>query len=126
MSDANDQHLIGFTIGGKYAIRRVIGVGGVGAVYEGVHTEIGKRVAIKVISGALAHSGEVAARFRREARAASAVIAQTTTTHARYVAANRNGETATSPIPSMARNSSAGPATMKPSSLTARPAPSLK
>ncbi len=73
MSDANDQHLIGFTIGGKYAIRRVIGVGGFGAVYEGVHTEIGKRVAIKVISGALAHSGEVAARFRREARAASAV-----------------------------------------------------
>lgn len=73
MSDANDQRLIGFTIAGKYAIRRIIGVGGFGAVYEGVHTEIGKRVAIKVISGALAQSAEVAARFRREARAASAV-----------------------------------------------------
>ncbi len=73
MSEPHDQRLIGFTIAGKYAIRRVIGVGGFGAVYEGVHTEIGKRVAIKVIAGALAQSGEVAARFRREARAASAV-----------------------------------------------------
>ncbi len=73
MPDAHDQRLIGFTIAGKYAIRRVIGVGGFGAVYEGFHTEIGKRVAIKVISGALSQSGEVAARFRREARAASAV-----------------------------------------------------
>lgn len=73
MSELNDQRLIGFTIAGKYAIRRVIGVGGFGAVYEGVHTEIGKRVAIKVIAGALAQSPEVAGRFRREARAASAV-----------------------------------------------------
>jgi serine/threonine protein kinase len=73
MSEAHDQRLIGFTIAGKYAIRRVIGVGGFGAVYEGVHTEIGKRVAIKVIAGALAESPEVAGRFRREARAASAV-----------------------------------------------------
>jgi serine/threonine-protein kinase len=73
MSEPHDQRLIGFTVAGKYAIRRVIGVGGFGAVYEGVHTEIGKRVAIKVIAGALAQSTEVAARFRREARAASAV-----------------------------------------------------
>jgi hypothetical protein len=33
MSEPHDQRLIGFTIAGKYAIRRVIGVGGFGAVY---------------------------------------------------------------------------------------------
>ena len=44
-----------------------------GAVYEGEHVEIGKRVAIKVIEHQHARSTELAARFRREARAASAV-----------------------------------------------------
>jgi serine/threonine-protein kinase len=44
-----------------------------GTVYEGEHLEIGKRVAIKVIEPSRALSPELAARFRREARAASRV-----------------------------------------------------
>ena len=60
-------------IAGKYRIKRRIGAGGMGAVYEGEHVEIGKRVAIKVIEHQHAQSTELAARFRREARAASAV-----------------------------------------------------
>jgi serine/threonine protein kinase len=46
-----------------------------GAVYEGVHTALGKRLAIKMIhpSFAFADTSEVVARFRREARAASAI-----------------------------------------------------
>ena len=65
--------MIGTTIAGKYLIKRRIGSGGMGAVYEGEHVEIGKRVAIKVIEHEHARSAELAARFRREARAASAV-----------------------------------------------------
>ena len=63
----------GALIAGKYRIKRRIGAGGMGAVYEGEHVEIGKRVAIKVIEHQHAQSTELAARFRREARAASAV-----------------------------------------------------
>ncbi|MDB4994983.1 MAG: serine/threonine protein kinase with repeat [Myxococcaceae bacterium] len=69
MSDS----LIGTMIAGKYRIHRLLGTGGMGAVYAGEHLEIGKRVAIKVINESHANSPEVAARFRREARAASAV-----------------------------------------------------
>jgi serine/threonine-protein kinase len=60
-------------IAGKYRIKRRIGAGGMGAVYEGEHVEIGKRVAIKVIEHQHAQSEELASRFKREARAASAV-----------------------------------------------------
>jgi serine/threonine-protein kinase len=63
----------GTLIAGKYRVKRRIGAGGMGAVYEGEHVEIGKRVAIKVIESEHARSAELAARFRREARAASAV-----------------------------------------------------
>ncbi|HEX7603885.1 MAG TPA: serine/threonine-protein kinase, partial [Polyangiaceae bacterium] len=64
---------IGTTLAGKYLIKRLVGRGGMGAVFEGTHTEIGKRVAIKIIEPQHAGSEEVASRFRREARAASAV-----------------------------------------------------
>ncbi len=63
----------GVLVAGKYRIKRRIGAGGMGAVYEAEHVEIGKRVAIKVIEHEHARSAELAARFRREARAASAV-----------------------------------------------------
>jgi serine/threonine protein kinase len=63
----------GTLVAGKYRVKRRIGAGGMGAVYEGEHVEIGKRVAIKVIEHEHARSSELAARFKREARAASAV-----------------------------------------------------
>jgi len=69
----NERSLEGTLIAGKYRVKRRIGSGGMGAVYEGEHVEIGKRVAIKVIEHEHARSTELAARFRREARAASAV-----------------------------------------------------
>src|SRR5207248_3317959 len=52
---------------GKYEIRRLLGAGGMGAVYEAVHTEIGKRVAIKVVAPG------ARARFLREAQLASRI-----------------------------------------------------
>jgi serine/threonine protein kinase len=63
----------GAVIANKYEIRRAIGVGSMGAVYEGMHLELGKRVAIKLLRAESCGSAEAVARFRREARAASAI-----------------------------------------------------
>lgn len=71
MSDP--QALVGQSLSAKYQVRRLVGRGGMGAVYEGQNIEIGKRVAIKTIDQFHAMSGELATRLRREARAAAAV-----------------------------------------------------
>ncbi len=57
---------------GKYEIVRLLGVGGMGRVYEGLNKTIGKRVALKFIERDEA-STDAVARFQREAQAASAV-----------------------------------------------------
>jgi eukaryotic-like serine/threonine-protein kinase len=44
-----------------------------GSVYEALHADLGKRLAIKVVRSELANSPEVLVRFRREARAACAI-----------------------------------------------------
>jgi serine/threonine protein kinase len=63
---------IGSVLDERYRIDRCIGEGGMGRVYEAEHVQIGKRVAVKILHPI--HSGDVdaVARFRREARAASA------------------------------------------------------
>ena len=58
---------------GKYQVVRLIGEGGMGAVYEGVHLAIGKKVAIKVLSSTLADDLDARARFLREAQLTSRV-----------------------------------------------------
>ena len=54
---------------GNYRIVRLLGTGGMGAVYEAVHTAIDRRVALKVIHEHLAHKTDTIARFFNEARA---------------------------------------------------------
>ena len=58
---------------GKYQVVRLIGEGGMGAVYEAVHLAIGKKVALKVMSPALAENLDARARFLREAQLTSRV-----------------------------------------------------
>jgi serine/threonine-protein kinase len=58
---------------GKYEIVRLLGAGGMGAVYEAAHTEIGKRVAIKVLSPTIVALPGARARFLREAQLTSRV-----------------------------------------------------
>jgi len=61
--------LVGVAVGGKYEIRRVLGIGGMGVVCEAMHLDLGKKVAIKLIDKTMKESELIVARFRREARA---------------------------------------------------------
>jgi serine/threonine protein kinase len=58
---------------GKYQLVRLIGEGGMGAVYEAVHLAIGKKVALKIMSRDLAANSDARARFLREAQLTSRV-----------------------------------------------------
>jgi serine/threonine protein kinase len=56
-----------------YTIVRLLGTGGMGQVYEGVHDQIKRRVAIKILHKKFAHNRQIAARFLNEAKATSMV-----------------------------------------------------
>jgi serine/threonine protein kinase len=58
---------------GEYEIETVIGRGAMGTVYRAVHPLIGKRVAIKVLVGSLAHNDNAVKRFTLEARAVNQI-----------------------------------------------------
>jgi tRNA A-37 threonylcarbamoyl transferase component Bud32 len=60
-------------IDGKYRIIRLLGEGGMGAVYEGHNTRIERRVAIKVLHGNVAQNLDAVRRFEREAQAAGRI-----------------------------------------------------
>src|SRR6187402_208690 len=64
---------VGQLIESKYRIVRLIGEGGMGAVYEGENVRISRRVAIKVLHGGLTANAEVVQRFEREAQAAGRI-----------------------------------------------------
>src|SRR5581483_10165220 len=58
---------------GAYEIVRLLGVGGMGAVYKGVDHRRGREIAIKTISAGHMGSPNAMARFEREVAAAAAV-----------------------------------------------------
>ncbi|HET9993655.1 MAG TPA: serine/threonine-protein kinase [Kofleriaceae bacterium] len=58
-------------IGGKYRVVRELGRGGMGVVYEALHTATGRRVAVKEI--AIGNDPRLVERFEREARATGAI-----------------------------------------------------
>jgi serine/threonine protein kinase len=63
--------LVGSTVAGKYHIDRLIGRGGMGAVFQATNAAIGKRVALKFLGAQTSKDGDAATRFQREAEAAS-------------------------------------------------------
>ncbi len=63
----------GQIIDGKYRIVRLLGTGGMGAVFEGENIRIRRKVAIKMLHGSVSTNPEVVARFEREAQAAALV-----------------------------------------------------
>ncbi len=65
--------MIGTVLDGRYRLERVIGSGGMGAVYEATHTGTGGRVAVKLIQEMALGDTDVWSRFQREARASSTI-----------------------------------------------------
>lgn len=63
--------LIGQIIAEKYKVTRLLGRGGMGAVYEGQHLLLEKQIAIKVMSAELAEDKAALSRFIREAKTAA-------------------------------------------------------
>jgi len=63
----------GRIIGGKYRIRRLIGEGGMGAVWSAVHEALDRTVAIKFLRPAGADAETASARFVTEAKSAARV-----------------------------------------------------
>ncbi|WP_437964421.1 protein kinase [Sorangium sp. So ce260] len=58
----------GSVFAGRYRLGRVIGVGGMGAVYEAVHLETNRRRALKIMHPTLFESPNLRERFQREAK----------------------------------------------------------
>jgi serine/threonine-protein kinase len=71
-SDAEDTLPAGRQLG-RYQIVRLMGRGGMGAVYEAMHRDLKKRVAIKTLHPAVAAMPGARARFLREGEAASRI-----------------------------------------------------
>jgi serine/threonine protein kinase len=67
--DPDPDGLLGKTLSDRYYVRRLVGEGAMGRVYEGHHTGIGKRVAIKIAHQVERRKTELAKRFQREALA---------------------------------------------------------
>jgi serine/threonine protein kinase len=68
----NAQALVGRTIAEKFSLDRLLGMGGMGAVYAATNTWTGRRVAVKMLLQSLS-SADAVARLQQEARAATSV-----------------------------------------------------
>jgi serine/threonine-protein kinase len=64
---------VGSVIGNKYRLLRLLGEGGMGAVYEAEHLGLGSRVAVKVLHPELARRAGLVERFLQEARVAAQI-----------------------------------------------------
>lgn len=61
----------GYVVADRYRVERLLGEGGMGAVYEATHLALDRRVALKLMHAAYAFEERQRKRFIREARVAS-------------------------------------------------------
>jgi serine/threonine protein kinase len=67
------RELTGTVIDGRYEVGRLLGCGGMGAVYEAMQLRLDRRVAIKILNPVYMHRDDYVTRFMREAKAASRI-----------------------------------------------------
>jgi serine/threonine-protein kinase len=65
--------LTGATLSGRYLVKKKLGQGGMGAVYEVTHTEIGGRYAVKVLLDKYAQRDAIVKRLKQEAQLATSL-----------------------------------------------------
>jgi len=73
MGSMDPARRVGEVLAGKYRLERLLGVGGMGAVYEAVHLGVEKRFAVKVLKSDVARAPDSVTRFTQEARAAARI-----------------------------------------------------
>ncbi|WP_437811820.1 serine/threonine-protein kinase [Sorangium sp. So ce1078] len=73
MSAPSGSSLLGHVIGDKYGVTAIIGEGGMGAVYEAEHLQIGRLVAVKVMHPRETQQREAISRLEHEARVAGRI-----------------------------------------------------
>ena len=71
--DAEPRSRVGEVLAGKFQLERLLGSGGMGAVYEALHAFTQRRVAVKLMHPTIARSKVAAERFLREARAPGSI-----------------------------------------------------
>jgi len=64
-------HVVGTTVGGRYQVQKLVGQGGMGALYAAEHIDIGRKVAIKVLNRDFRVSDDIFLRFKNEAKLAA-------------------------------------------------------
>jgi serine/threonine protein kinase/tetratricopeptide (TPR) repeat protein len=72
MAEHQNRSLVGRQLG-SYKIVSLLGVGGMGEVYQAHDTKLGRDVALKILPEAFARDAERVARFQREARSVAAL-----------------------------------------------------
>ena len=72
--------LLGVVLDGKYRLDARIASGGFGAIYQASHVETGVDLAVKIVHARLASDEGIAARFRREGEALTALRSRHTIT----------------------------------------------
>ena len=73
MSSARPEPQEGEIFAGKFRIERLLGKGGMGAVYAAQHEGLKQKFAIKVLLGEIADNPEAVARFMNEASSAAVI-----------------------------------------------------
>ncbi|MEM9460924.1 MAG: protein kinase [Myxococcota bacterium] len=71
---AEGPNLTGVMLDGRYRLTRLMGQGGMGQVYAGIHEFLDRPVAVKVLLPRLACEAKFRERFLREAKAASKIL----------------------------------------------------